>query len=78
MKLKIKDVTDRYTTESLRPHHPWVFHRVLEHIEIDFIADDDHEAEANHIDYFEKYDERLKNEIPNWNELKALKKSLQG
>lgn len=65
MKLKIKDITTSYTTESLQPHHSWVFNHVLEYIDIDFIADDDQEAEANYIDYFEKYDNRLKNVITN-------------
>lgn len=75
--LTIKDITDQHVSELLQPHYPFVFNRTLEFIDIDFITNDDTQAEANFIDYFELFDERLKKEIPNWVKLKALKKSLQ-
>lgn len=51
---------------------------MLDLIHIDFESDDDVDAENNYIDYFEIFDERLKNEIPGWKKLKDFKKSLQG
>lgn len=75
--MTIQDITDKYAVGSIRPHYPWVFNHVLQFIEIDFAYDDDREAEQNHVDYFEKYKSRLKNEIRDWNRLKALKKPLQ-
>lgn len=78
MKGNIKDITDQYTTEWIRPHLPWVFHQVLDYIvDIDFSGDDNHETEEKYVDYFEMYDNRLRDEIPDWKKLKASKKYLQ-
>lgn len=71
--MKIKDITDQYTTESLKPNYPWIFNRTLEFIDIDFTCDGG--DNDDYVDYFEQFDSRLKNEIPNWDKLKALKKN---
>lgn len=59
----MKDITDHYTNEPLKPNYPCVFNRTLEFKDMDFTCDGG--DSDDYVDYFEQFDSRLKNEIPN-------------